>query len=356
MRGFPVPVRGFRLGAIVCVLGFAVAACDGGGGITPPVEDDPVATLTLDASGGWALVELGEPARQVTATDPSASTAWDLGVFATSVMLNGGGAGPGGVVGYCVCQNAQATDAEVRTMTPESELADFKVVTAASIPASESAWESDALVPVVAGWYAYDPATHVVSAASQRTWKLRLAETNGGFAKFRVIRLEGPTREHAGRVTFEYAVQPSKGAVMGPVRSATLDLSGGRVRFDLARGEVSDASDWDLLFEGYTIRVNGGVSGSGQAGAVPVDDVFAAISDASDLQATLYRGDAYGGVFAEKRWYRYNLTGSDHQVWPTFDVYLVKRGSQVFKVQVTGYYSPSGEPRRITLRYAKLAG
>ena len=47
----------------------------------------------------------------VSAASPATSTDWDLAFFATSVMLNGGEAGPAGVVGHCLCRNANATDA-----------------------------------------------------------------------------------------------------------------------------------------------------------------------------------------------------------------------------------------------------
>src|SRR5690606_9583745 len=120
-----------------------------------------IATLTVDASQGWAYVAFdGDTAEVVQVSDAAASTAWDMAFQATSVMLNGGAAGPAGVVGYCVCQNANATDAEVVAMTPESELADFEAVTASQIPTDASAWESDALAPAISGWYAYDFATH----------------------------------------------------------------------------------------------------------------------------------------------------------------------------------------------------
>ena len=61
-------------------------------------------------------------------------------------------------------------------------------------------------------------------------------------------------------------------------------------------------------------------------------------------------------VFDEKRWFRYNVTGTDHQVWPTYDVYLLRRGGSVHKVQVIGYYGPAGEARRISFRYVRLDG
>lgn len=139
---------------------------------------------------------------------------------------------------------------------------------------------------------------------------------------------------------------------MGPTRTETVDLSSGAVYFDLVDGVVSNDSDWDLRFEGYTIQVNGGVSGPGQAGAVIVDEPFDAITDASDLEG-LYRGDVYGGVFDAHRWYRYDLRGN-HQIWPTYDVYLIRRGDEVYKVQLTSYYSATGDSRHITFRYARL--
>lgn len=167
---------------------------------------DPGASMTVDASSNtaWALVDLTTPAQLVQAADPTASTAWDLGFQTTKLVLNGGAAGPAGMVAYCVCQNTAVTTEQLKVMTPESELADFETVTKAQIPAAGDVWSAD--------------------------------------------------------------------------------------------------------------------------------------------------------VLDQKRWYRYNITGSDHQVWPTFDVYLVKRGDEVYKVQVTGYYGADGKPRQISFRYAKLAG
>ena len=186
---------------LVLLSGLALGACDDGP--TDPVVPDPGATLTVDASDevAWALVDLGSPATVVQSADPATSTAWDLGFQRTGVMLNGGEAGPAGMVAHCLCQNEEATDAEVMAMTAASELADFEAVTEAQIPAAGAAW----------------------SAAA----------------------------------------------------------------------------------------------------------------------------------FDESRWYRYNLQGN-HQVWPTYQVYLVKRGDEVYKVQLTGYYGADGTPRQISFRYARL--
>lgn len=168
--------------------------------ITLP-ETGTVGQLTVDASAGWAYVDLASGA-VVPQTSASTSTTWDIGFSATSVAVNGGTAGPGGVTVYCLCQNAAATTADVLTMTADNQATAFANVTALSIPASTAAgWSSE--------------------------------------------------------------------------------------------------------------------------------------------------------TFATSKWYKYNLAG-DNRISPTFDVYLVQRGSRVYKLQVVNYYGPAGETRRITIRYATL--
>jgi len=332
----------------------ALAACDSSStGSTEP-EDD---TATVNASAGWAYVRLDAAANPVTIASPSASDGWDIAFNATSVMLNGGSVGSAGVVAHCLCQNAGATDAQVMAMTPAGEALDFETVTAASIPALADAWVSDTLKTAITGWFAYDIDTHVVAPDPSRTWKVRTAEGTA-YAKVRVTGIAGATQAAPGTVTLEYALQPAAGAAFGETKTLQVPVptATAPVHVDLVRGAVTDASDWDLAFDGWDLRVNGGASGSGQGGAALATGAFASITTASDLAATAYRGDGAGGLFGVKRWYRYNLTGTDHQVWPTYEVYLLKRGATVWKVQVTGYYNAAGDPRHISLRWAKLAG
>lgn len=70
--------------ATVAVLAPGLAACDGS-----PTEPAPeaVATMTVDASRGWAFVRLGTAAQQVTISSPSTSSDWDIAFNATSVMV-----------------------------------------------------------------------------------------------------------------------------------------------------------------------------------------------------------------------------------------------------------------------------
>ncbi len=329
-----------------------LAACSESDVIGPPLQDEQV--LTVDAVDGWAYVALGEPAAEVTVADPSASADWDIAFNATRVMLNGGASGPGAVRGYCVCQNAGATDAQVQAMTAAGELADFEAVGVSSIPASETAWESDVLDPAIADWYAYDFATHTVTADPTQVWRIRGAGADPEYAKFHVTAISDATQA-GGRVTIEFAVQPAAGAPMGSAQTVVLDGRTAPVYFDFAAGAVSDASDWDIVLDGFEIRINGGVSGTGNAAALlSPDDTFESIDDASDALPQLYRGDAYGGVFAAQPWYRYDLDGN-HTIFPTFDVYLIDTGAAVYKLQVISYYSVTGESRHVSFRYEPLS-
>ena len=303
------------------------------------------------------LVTQGRTGR-VSVADLASSDAWDIAFDATSVMLNGGDAGPGGVTGYCICQNAGATDDALTHMTPASELADFAGVTSAQAPSDPSAWQHDSVSTVIDGWWAYDATSHVVSAVPGKVWALR-TWAGAPFVKFHVTSLTGSTQTSAGTVHVEFAVQPAIGAGMGAPQTAEIvaPSDGSPVYFDFASNSSSTDSSahaWDIAIQGYTIRVNGGVSGPGQAGAVPMDAAFDDITSVDDVPEVAYKADAFGGVFAASKWYRYNLEGH-HQIWPTYDVYLIKRGEVVYKVQITGYYSATGAARHITFRYAPLA-
>lgn len=130
-------------------------------------------------------------------------------------------------------------------------------------------------------------------------------------------------------------------------------MSSGPVAFDLETGTETTEAGWDLRFEGWDILLNGGVSGSGTAGAFLTGETFDAVDDASGAPASAYAADRFAGVFAAHSWYRYNLQ-NDHQVYPTYDVFLVSTADGVYKVQLTGYYSDAGDPRHISFRYAKL--
>ena len=335
----PVSRRLLRPSIAIALL--ALAACDS-------VTDPPGAVageFTVDASANWTYVSLADSA--IVTPSPSAreSSAWDMAFFSTNVTLNGGAAGPGGVTAACICQNATATDAQVLAMTAASEKADFDAVT--TVPAGLT-FTADALTPAISAWY-----TGTGSAVVANPAKIFLVRLSDGvsYAKVHVTAIAGATATAPGQVTLEYAVQPSATAAFGPTATITLGGTAATAAADLNTNALTtSASSWDIRLDGWNLLVNGGISGPGQAAAAPpeTDASFAATTTAVTAPQA-YRADTY----ATNRWYKYNLAG-DNRISPTFNVYLIRRGSDTYKVQMTNYYSATGVPRQITFRYQRI--
>lgn len=157
----------------------------------------------------------------------------------------------------------------------------------------------------------------------------------------------------------------------------TVDASTAWAYMDLATGQSVGQTDaqtsttWDIGFNATNVVLNGGASGPAGVSAYCIcqnttatnDEILAMTpeSEADDFAnvtsadipsaATVWSSDA----FAASKWYKYDLLG-DHRISPTFDVYLIRRGSAVYKLQVIGYYGPAGETRHISFRYVALVG
>ena len=329
-----------RAMAAAVLLAASLAACD-------DVTDPPALVegeFTVDASTAWKYVSLSDSAI-VTPASARESSAWDIAFFSTNVTLNGGLAGPGGVTGACVCQNAGSTDAQFLAMTPQSELADFEAVT--SVPAG-IAFTSETLTPAFSAWYTGSASAPVADAS--KVFLVRLSDGTS-FAKVHVTGVT-PSATGFGSVTLEYAVQSSATAAFGATKTITLTTAAPSVDLNTDAATTS-ATAWAIRLEGATLLANSGVSGPGAVGVADGTASFAATTTAS-TQAQAYRTDRYAGVFGARPWYKYNLAG-DNRITPTFDVYLVKRGTAVYKLQIINYYSASGAPRNITFRYQQLS-
>ncbi len=315
---------------------------------TGPIDTATDGTFTVNATTGWQYFSLQNAALVTPTPSAAESSAWDIAFFATNVTVNGGAAGPGGVSAACICQNAAATGDQILAMTPASELADFDAVTAA--PAGIT-WQTDVLTPAIDGWLTGTGTAATVDPA--KTWLVRLSDSLS-YAIVRVQSNTGATATSAGIVTLEWRLQSSETAPLGAVQTLAVDLtSAGAQLVDLNTGALTtDAAAWDLRLEGTTIRVNGGISGSGKAGAATTATAFADLTTAVTM-ANAYRIDTYSGVFGTNPYYRYDIAG-DHRISPSFDVYLVHRGSVTYKLQIINYYSATGAARVITFRWKRL--
>lgn len=331
--------------AVASILALSACATDD---VISPIQLQEEGSMTVIATSSWQFVSLADSSLVTPTPSANASTAWDIAFLGTNVTLNGGDAGPGGVTAACLCQNADATNEQVLAMTAESEFADFDTLTA--VPTGLS-FSSDVLTPAIVGWFGGTGAS--ATADTAKTWLVRLNDSTS-FAALRVKAIVGPTATHAGAVTLEYRLQATVDAALGAPQEITVDAgAAGGTRVDLNAGATTtDDASWDLHVQGFTIRVNGGISGSGKGGAATSATAFADLTTAV-TNASAYRIDTYAGVFGTQRYYRYNILG-DHKISPTFDVYFVRRGADTYKLQVIGYYSTTGTARHITFRWAKL--
>ncbi len=328
---------------------------------TPPGSTD--STLVINASAATAYVTLGVPATSPSIGDPATSTAWDLSIGPDlDVAVNGGASGPGSDRAYCLCANQSLTLTQVEALTATQGATAFDAVTAASIP-GDSVFVGDSASAAIGQWYNYNTTTHAITP-SGTVYGIRLASTSGGYAKFRVTAIPSPGMSNAGPVTLQWAVEPTGSSNLGPDQQATVDLSSGaKVYVNLTTGDTSSTmpAAWDIALQGYTISVNGGSSGSGDVAAVVLvpssfytsyDSITAIPFGATGIPSNAFTTDGAGGAFLAAPAYQYDPVS--HQVYPTYNVYLIKKGSDVYKVQVTGYYNTGGVFGYITVRYAKL--
>ena len=341
--------------ALLPIAAVAVLAACNEDEITNPDNTTPTQTITTDSAGTWVFLRLDDEAQKVTVPTPTASTGWHMGFNGTSVMLNGGAAGPGGVSGYCICQNATATNEQIAAMTPATELADFEAVTAEDIPAAEE-FITDDLNPAIFGWYNGTPGTSATVNAGQT---FLISQGSGGsrlLGKFHVLSIASPTATSPGTVTIEWGMQSTPGGAF-TIDTAVLATDTGVVHVDLNANAAASASDWDLKIDGWMIQLNSGASGTGTWKALSAEGTpFATITKefAAGPPEQTFKTDVFSGVFASNRWYKYNITGTDNQIWPTYNVYLLSIGAEVYKVQLISYYNTGGSSRFITVRYARI--
>ena len=344
----PVISRGLAGAALLLAAGLSLSACnsDDVTAAPPPVSG----TFTVDASTGWVYVSFADSAVVNPSPSSGESSSWDIAFFGTNVMLNGGQAGPGGVLGYCVCQNSARgfSNAEWLALTADEQKSAFDSIT--SVPAG-AAFTSERLTPAVSGFY--NGAGINSMANPDAVYFVRYADSTG-FAKVHVTSLREPGASGPAGVTLEYALASNADAAFGPAKTVTLDLSGGPRNFDFNTGQsTSSSGDWELLFDGYSVRVNGGASGPGKAAAAFIPGESFSVATVNSTAANAYRSDVYAGVFSDFPYYKYDLMG-DHRITPTFDVYLMQRGSKVYKVQIINYYGVTGTSRQISFRYSQI--
>ena len=340
--------RAFSLAALPL---FLVACEDDATGPADPLAEGE---LTIDASSPvtFAYVSL-ETLSEVSISDAPSSTDWDLGFRRFGVKLNGGVAGPGSVEGANLLNSANRAAEEVLAFTRAYADSVWESVTADDIVGAP--FQADGLVEAPGNaWFRFDPISGGLVANSGAAWKIQTAE--GGHGVMRVVEITAPGPLVSA--TLEVRYQAPGGTLAAPVQIVG-STAMGPAFYDIETGStvVPAGCNWDFSFDpGYAVTFNEACG----AGTFPLDAAadFTAISAADDEPEYAPFLSAIAGAFPSgfdgpEDVFWYNL--EDNQIlWPTYNVFLVRKGTDVFKVQVLDYYDSSGTSGFPTVRFEQL--
>ena len=348
-----------RAAVVLCASATLLAACeDENNDPVVPVEEG---TILIDASTATAYRSFTDDGLvEVTSAD-----SWDMSFRRFTVGLNGGVSGTKGVTAYNLANNADKTAAEILTYTPENQQAAFDAIGESDIPADE-AFTSDALAETQTAWFI--PTQAGLNANPAAAWKFQRAG-GAGHAVFRVIEITNadppsPTDGMAG-IKIEYRLQAPGGTLGTPDTVDVALASGSSAVIDLGTGTITNSvqpvdCSWDLrVTRAYELQVN--TSATCGVGTFPLrsGEAFATLTTAADAPSYApYISTISGPIpatFDDPRGpFLYGLN-DDQMLYPTFNIYLVKVGSAVYKVQLTDYYNSStGASGWPTLRYARI--
>lgn len=140
---------------------FAACSKDDDAPAKPTIVSTTSANIDADATGTnkYTLFSLAE--NKVIANTDSATTKWDIGFRATTIIVNGGTSGPGSAA------------AQVLTGV-YNDLAE----------APEAGYVADAATKAITGWYNYNMDTHVISPVTGKFIVLKTA--TGKYAKLEI--------------------------------------------------------------------------------------------------------------------------------------------------------------------------
>lgn len=134
------------------------------------------------------------------------------------------------------------------------------------------------------------------------------------------------------------------------------------VALSLDTGAVVDDETWDLRFQRYQVRTNGGSSGEGGVEVAILDEAdFLELEQAPDAEWVvdsdeLGENDEPQYAFSQDGgWYEYDL--ATHRLSPRADrVYVVKTvGERYFKLRMDGYYDDDGNAGHPSFTWSAVA-
>lgn len=307
----------------------------------PQPEPLPADAVEVDVTGeDWVLLHVGETVSVVAEGDP-----WDVAIQGVFLQTNSGTSGDG-LAGVRRTELVYDAIADAPTMGYAMDA----TVALPGPPGSGEASGNPVFNDTADPWYAYNPASHQVSALD-RAYLLRTHD--GGYARFQIVAYAGGLFHIRGS-RIDAAPEIVELTNAAPDDWAYVNLRDG------ASVEIEDAAtslDWDLGTWGTRVRTNGGTSGAGLGGAYAAEDP--AMGDAAScvLDAMVPEpGPPGAGEFSGSptlgAWYDYNPM--THAVTPKDTDWVVCTADGGFaRVRITDYADGA---LTFEWRYAGLGG
>ena len=256
------------------------------------------------------------------------------------------------VKAFALKNNVSKTDAEVLAFTVANTLPAFDAVRATSIPA-DSAFKTDRLEE---NQYGYLTLAGAPMVNLSNYWKIKLA--NGSYGVFRATAIAYNQQGQLTSLTLESRLQT--GATLGAVQTQTITFTGAaRTISFVTNAPVSTTGcTWEISVNPATFEMTTNSAcnvGTSPGGSSPT---FANVTTASDApQYSLFIAQLDGPIpnsFTDLGApFRYNLLDTN-RLHPSFNIYLIKVGDKVYKMQVINYYNESGAGGYPTIRAARI--
>ncbi|MEP6834210.1 MAG: HmuY family protein [Gemmatimonas sp.] len=280
---------------------------------------------------------------------------WDILIRRYEVRVNSAataGASTKGVTAYSMNNNKSKTDAEVLAFSVDNTLAAFDAVRAAAIPL-DTAFKTDRLEENQYGYLTLAGAP-VVNVANY--WKVKMA--NGAYSVFHATAIAYNAQGALTSLTLETRLQ--NGVALGAVQTLTIPFTGVAKNISLATNAVVATTDctWDISVNPNTFEMitnSACAVGTSPGGSSPTFATATAANDAPQylLFLTQLDGPIPNSFTDAGAPFRYNLLNTN-RLHPTFNIYLVKVGTKVYKLQVINYYNESGTSGYPTIRSARI--
>lgn len=331
---------------------FMIAGCESDASTGPSGStgeaaiNEIVTTNPIDASSTDTTVAFNLTTNSVVPK----SGDWDILLRRYEIRLNDAataGASSKNVTAAVLSTNADST--KVLGFTVDNTKAAFDAIRASSIP-GDALFTSDKLTE---DKNAYMNFSGQPAAAPLNFWKVKTA--NGGYALVHVTAVT--YTQVLTSVTFETRLQT--GSTLGAPQTVVVPVGSTSTNFSLVTNSVVTANgcNWDLnISASFDITTNTACSvGTYPGGSSPT---FAATTSASDAPQyvsglTALTGPIPNSIDGGLAPFWYNLQGNN-RLSPTFNTYVIKSGTKVFKLQIINYYSATGASGFPTLRVSRI--